>query len=223
MCLVLITDLLRASVLTGAEVGIVAIYSGQVKIYVRALAELNTQNPGCGYADGRVGTVERWITRTAEVVIFDMAGLGIDRTSKGQYLAQRVRLQIALTSHCHGLAIIGSIHYCYENVRSLREITDKICQDQVLLWLINVSRLATVRLPPYSIPSTIGARPPILSSEETKRTAQERRRPSNPSKKQVTFHPNSKQHDGPINDTVQEIEASSIPSKKRVHVNQRCK
>ncbi|KAL8791277.1 MAG: hypothetical protein Q9195_005966 [Heterodermia aff. obscurata] len=213
VCLTLLTDLLRASIVSGADVGIIAVYAGQVKIYGRALAALDAQNPGCGYADVRVGTVEWWSSRTAEVVVFDMVGLGTGRTS---YLNQRIRLQIALTTHRHGLVVIGSKQYLYDNLRALMEISDQAPWDAmlnaVLLWFMNADRVTTVRLRPYSILSTIWARPPL---EEMKRTAQEQNMSSTPSKKRVRIHSGSNEHDG----LTQEHDMSSTPSKKRVRIH----
>ena len=219
VCVVLIADLLSASFLTGADVGIVAVYGGQVKTYERALTMLNAQNPGRGYADVRVGTVEWWSTRTAEVVIFDMVGLGIDRTSKSQYLAQRVRLQIALTTHRQGLVIIGSIRYWYDYVRSPRKISDPIRWDatleQVLSWLINASRLTTINLTPYSIIPTIRTSLPSTFSEETERTTQEQAMSLSPPERRAGIYSSGMQYHDSSNGSNEDMEMAPNRSKKR--------
>ena len=218
VCLVLVGDLFRASVLSGADVGIVTVYGGQVQTYERALALLNSSNPGCGYADVKVGTVEWWSTRTAEVVIFDMVGLGMDRTPKDQYLAQRVRLQIALTTHRQGLVIIGKSHYGPDNVKSLRENSGQTCWDQTLkqvfLWLMDASRSSTIGLTPYLF--AVGPKPPSPSSQSPKTAVQEQEMSSGPSKKRARIDSIGEQHDGFTNgtDSYQSSKARKVSGEK---------
>ena len=215
VCLALVGDLFTASVLAGADIGIVTVYGSQVQAYEKALAILDSSNPGRGYADIKVGTVEWWSTRTAEVVIFDMVGLGTDRTSKDQYLAQRVRLQIALTTHRQGLVIIGKTHYGYDNVMSLIEYLDQTCWDQALrrmfLWLINARRFSTVGLIPYL--SAVGAKPPFPPSppSQMERTAPAQELSSSPAR--PPSPPSQMERTAPAQ------EMSSAPSGKRVRID----
>ena len=148
-----------------------------------------------------------------------MVGLGIDRTSKSQYLAQRVRLQIALTAHRQGLVIIGSIRYWYDYVRSPRKISDPIRWDatleQVLSWLINASRLTTINLTPYSIIPTIRTSLPSTFSEETERTTQEQAMSLSPPERRAGIYSSGMQYHDSSNGSNEDMEMAPNRSKKR--------
>ena len=105
----LVEEMLQSvPLLRSSDIGIITIYGSQVKMYSSALKRLNSPYPDRDYTNLQVGTVEWWHTRRAEVVIFDMVRTGTDKKVKSEYLFQEVRLQIALTSHCQGLVLVGA-------------------------------------------------------------------------------------------------------------------
>ena len=147
----LIEDMLQSvPLLRSRDIGIITIYGSQVKMYSSALERLNSQYPGRGYTDLQVGTVEWWITRRAEVVVFDMVRTGTDKTLKSDYLSQEVRLQIALTSHRQGLVIVGASK-CLRNMSNWvgRKAEKTFAEENKMLaamfdWLSNKGRKVTI-------------------------------------------------------------------------------
>lgn len=178
----LIADMMRSiPTLTPERIGVLAIYGAQAKAYSVALQRLHILHPNRGYADIRVGNVEWWFTRRAEVVILDMV-----RTKSGTihdlnngFLAQTVRLQVALTTHCHGLVIIADRSYL--NDVATRTNFPKTLE-RVLQWLSSNGRIATFQSLP--IPHTaIAAQPLGLSSALIQGSTLQPNRSANPSKK----------------------------------------
>lgn len=147
----LIEDMLQSiPLLRSRDIGIITIYGSQVKMYSSALEILDSQYPGRGYTELQVGTVEWWITRRAEVVIFDMVRTGTDKKLKSEYLSQKVRLQIALTSHCQGLVIVGASK-CLKNMSNWvgRKAEKTFAEENKMLadmfaWLSNRGRKVAI-------------------------------------------------------------------------------
>lgn len=153
----LIQEMLQSlPLLRPSDIGIITIYGSQAKAYSRVLDSLDRENPRGRYTEIRIGTVEWWLTRRAEILLFDMVQIGTDRRSISEYLSQRVRLQVALTTHRQGLVIIGTMK-CLNNVSGWRgQLAERTLAEQnktlreVFMWLSDKGRIVSLGCPPES-------------------------------------------------------------------------
>ena len=81
------------------DIGIMTLYGAQAEAYADALQVLDTRYPGSSSADIKVETVEWWVNRPAEIIIFEMVRTWVGCAGKESHLSHTTRLQVALTAH----------------------------------------------------------------------------------------------------------------------------